>query len=95
MSTTTIRLPDDLKARVAVAAEHAGITAHNFILQAIAEKTTQEELNCDFNEEAEKRYARIVDTGETLSWDEMRSYLEKYLVDNLHRTRPVAKKLGR
>ncbi|MDE2257829.1 MAG: CopG family transcriptional regulator, partial [Xanthomonadaceae bacterium] len=31
MSTTTIRLPDDLKARIATAAERAGTTSHNFI----------------------------------------------------------------
>ena len=43
MSTTTIRLPDDLKARLAAAAERAGTTSHNFILQAILEKTEQEE----------------------------------------------------
>lgn len=36
MGTTTIRLPDALKARVAKAAEAAGTTAHNFILEAIA-----------------------------------------------------------
>ncbi len=31
MSTTTIRLPEDLKARVAAAAERAGTTAHSLI----------------------------------------------------------------
>ncbi|UYC14309.1 hypothetical protein [Xanthomonas sp. CFBP 8445] len=30
MSTTTIRLPDALKARIAKAAEAAGTTSHNF-----------------------------------------------------------------
>ncbi len=30
MSTTTIRIPDDLKARVAAAAGRAGTTPHNF-----------------------------------------------------------------
>src|SRR3546814_20149299 len=38
MSTTTIRLPDELKARIAEAAKRAGTTSHNFILEAIAEK---------------------------------------------------------
>jgi predicted transcriptional regulator len=47
MSTTTIRLPDELKARVALAAEQAGTTAHQFILQAIAEKTAQAELRSE------------------------------------------------
>ncbi len=34
MGTTTIRLPDELKARVAAAAKQAGTTSHNFILEA-------------------------------------------------------------
>jgi predicted transcriptional regulator len=51
MSTTTIRLPEDLKARVAAAAERAGVTSHNFILQAIAEKAEQEERRANFDAE--------------------------------------------
>ena len=37
MTTTTIRLPDELKARIAKAAKQAGTTSHNFILEAIAD----------------------------------------------------------
>ena len=37
MTTITIRLEDDLKARVATAAEREGKTAHAFILDAIAQ----------------------------------------------------------
>ena len=92
MSTTTIRLPNDLKARIATAAEHAGMTSHHFILQAIAEKATQEELRRDFNDLAEQRYANIVATGETISWNEMRRYLEDRLAGQTEATRPVAKK---
>ncbi len=77
MSTTTIRMPDELKARVTAAAQKAGTTAHNFILQAIAEKAQQEELYSEFNEQAERRYAAILATGKTIPWNEMRSYLEQ------------------
>ena len=59
MSTTTIRIPDELKARVAAVAEQAGVTSHSFILQASGE-TQQEELRRDF--ENEKRYAKIIAT---------------------------------
>ena len=37
MSTTTIRIEDDLKTRVAAAAEQMGKTAHAFILDALAQ----------------------------------------------------------
>jgi predicted transcriptional regulator len=94
MSTTTIRLPKDLKARISVAAERAGTTAHNFILEAIAEKADQEERRAEFNDVAEKRYAKIVASGKTIPWHEMRSYLEDRLAGKAAR-RPVARKLAR
>jgi predicted transcriptional regulator len=75
MSTTTIRLPDALKARIAKAAEAAGTTSHNFILEAIAEKAAAAERRADFHDEAERRYARIVETGETIDWEEYRQHL--------------------
>ena len=75
MSTTTIRLPEDLKARVAEAAKQAGTTSHNFILEAIADKAELAERRTRFHNEAEQRYARIVETGETIDWEEYRAYL--------------------
>jgi predicted transcriptional regulator len=94
MSTTTIRLPEDLKARVAAAAERAGTTSHSFILEAIAEKADQEERRGDFNDVAEKRYADIIASGKTIPWNEMRSYLEDRLAGKTVK-RPVARKLAR
>jgi predicted DNA-binding protein len=79
MATTTIRLPEELKARVAAAAKRSGMTAHGFILEAIAEKTEQENLRADFDALAEERYARIVASGKTIPWEEMRGYLEERL----------------
>ncbi|MFP5419394.1 MAG: CopG family transcriptional regulator [Gammaproteobacteria bacterium] len=76
MSTTTIRLPDDLKARVGHAAKRAGTTAHNFILDAIAQKTEQAEARSEFEALADARYAEIVATGEAVPWKDMRAYLE-------------------
>lgn len=94
MSTTTIRLPEDLKARVAKAAERAGTTSHGFILEAIASKTEAQERRNDFYEEAERRYAEILLTGKTVPWSEMREYLIKRAA-GLPAKRPVARKLER
>ena len=77
MSTTTIRLPPDLKERVARAAQSTGTTAHSFILEAIAEKAEQAELRGAFLATAEQRYARIAASGKTVPWKEMRRYLER------------------
>lgn len=92
MSTTTIRLPDELKARVAEAAKRAGTTAHGFILQAIAEKTAQDEKRAGFEVEAEERYARIIASGETIPWADMRNYL-KTKVAGMETPLPKSRKL--
>lgn len=94
MSTTTIRLPEALKARIAAAAKRAGTTPHSFILEAIAEKAEQEERRADFDQVAEERYARIVATGKTIPWSEMRGYLEDRAAGGKAR-RPAARKLAR
>uniref|UniRef100_E6QX99 CopG family transcriptional regulator n=1 Tax=mine drainage metagenome TaxID=410659 RepID=E6QX99_9ZZZZ len=93
MSTTTIRLPEDLKARVAVAAKRAGTTTHGFILEAIAEKAEQDDLRADFDSVAENRYARIVASGKTIPWREMRGYLEERPAGKVAK-RPVARKMA-
>ena len=91
MSTTTIRLPHELKARIAIAAERAGKTTHSFILEAIAEKADSEELRGGFDAEAESRFAKIVSSGETIPWSEMRQYLSDRLAGK-NVPSPVAKK---
>lgn len=93
MATTTIRLPEHLKTRVAAAARRSGTTAHAFILEAIAEKTSQAELRADFDAVAEARYADIVSSGNTIPWSEMRKYLE-VRISGKPLKRPVARKLA-
>ena len=97
MTTTTIRLPEDLKDRVAAAAERAGTTAHNFIVSAIAEKAEQAERaerQAEFHGVAEQRYAAIVASGKAISWNDMRSHLEDRLAGKVC-PRPKARKLAR
>jgi hypothetical protein len=70
------------------------MTAHGFILEAIAEKTQQAELRANFDAVAEQRYADIVSSGKTISWTEMRKYLEASVSGKSAR-RPGARKLAR
>ena len=94
MSTTTIRLPEQLKTRVTAAAERAGTTTHGFILDAIAEKIDHAERRAELDTLAETRYANIVAAGKTIPWPEMRSYLEARIAGK-EAKRPGARKLGR
>ncbi len=88
MSTSTIRIPEDLNARVAAAAERAGTTAHGFILEAIAEKAEHAERRADFHAAADQRYANLVASGKTIPWERMRSYLENRIAGKTS-ARPV------
>ena len=94
MPTTTIRLPEDLKARVAAVADRTGKTAHSFILEAIAEKAAQEERRADFNDVADQRYAKFVASGKSIPWQEMKRYLEGRL-QGATPARPAARKFSR
>lgn len=75
MSTTTIRISEELKARVARAAKRAGTTPHAFIVDAIAEKADLAERREDFEQTAELRYSGVADSGMTIPWSEAREYL--------------------
>lgn len=75
-TTTTIRLSDELKARIASAAERAGKTTHSFILEAISEKAELEEQRASFDAEADARFGKILESGKTIPWPDMRKYLE-------------------
>ena len=94
MSTTTIRIDDDLKTRVAAAAERAGKTAHAFILDAIVQTVEQVEVDDDFHRVADARWAKLLVTGETVPWAEAKNYLEARARGE-HPRKPAARKLGR
>ncbi len=66
MSTTTIRIDDDLKRRVAAAAQHAGKTTHAFILDALTQTLEPLERDDTFHQLADQRWAKILATRETV-----------------------------
>ena len=94
MSTTTIRIEDDLKARVAAAAQHAGKTAHAFILDAISQTVEQVELDNAFNTLADQRWANIQASGKTVPWDAAKTSLAARASGEPAR-KPAARKLAK
>ena len=98
MSTTTIRIEDDLKARVAAAAEQMGKSAHAFIVDALAQTVAQVELDAAFHTLAEERWANIRTTGKTVAWDDAKTYLAARAnakSDGERPQKPTARKLGK
>jgi predicted transcriptional regulator len=94
MTTTTIRIEDDLRARVAAAAERAGKTAHAFMLDAIAQTVEQVELDEEFHRVTDTRWAKLLTTGKTVAWVDAKAYLEARARGERPR-RPAARKLAR
>jgi predicted DNA-binding protein len=75
MSTTTLRLPPELRDRISRLAEESGTTAHSFMLEAIAERVTAEELRRKFLAEGNNRLSNMLENGLGIEWADMRDYL--------------------
>lgn len=94
MSTTTIRLDDDLKVRIAAAAEREGKATHRFIVDAIVHAVEQSELDDELHRVAEGRWAKIRSTDTAVSFHEARAYLEAR-TRGQDTSRPAGRKLTR
>ena len=94
MSTTTIRIPAELKERLAQVAKQSGSTPHALILDAIAERVEAEERRNEFHEVAEKRFAGIAKSGKTIPWNEIKAYLQSRVAGKDVK-RPKPRKLAR
>lgn len=75
MPTETSDLPDDPKARIASAAKRTRGASDAFTREAIAKKTGRAGLEAGAVNLAEDRYARILASGKTIPWQELRSHL--------------------
>lgn len=94
MSTTTIRIDETLKERLALAAQQSGKTPHAFILDAIAQKVEQMEIDAQFDRLADERWAKVLSSGKTVPWDAARAYLEARARGDKAR-RPAARTMKR
>lgn len=92
MSTTTIRIDEELKSRVAAAAQRAGKTAHAFIIEAIARTVEQVELDEAFERVAEDRWAALLANGKSVAWPDAKAWLDARARGERPR-RPTARRL--
>jgi predicted transcriptional regulator len=76
MTTTTIRLGDELKARIAAAADSVGKTPHALMVEAIARTVAEIEEDRAFYRLADERRARLSETGLGVPWEEAKPWLE-------------------
>ena len=73
----SIRVSEDMKARIARLAEGRELTPHGFMLEAIREKVEAEEARLAFIEQAQRRLTRMKKTGLAIPATEVFDYLRQ------------------
>ena len=92
MSTTSLKLPDDLKEQAANAAAFMGVSPHAFMVDAIRQATRNAELRKEFFGEAEAALEHALSTGEVFDAREVHQHLRDR-VEGKRTSMPKPKKL--
>jgi predicted transcriptional regulator len=75
MSTTTLRLPDEVKERIDRLAAAQGKSAHALMVDTLDETTAAMERRLEFEAEAARRLDEYRRTGEYYTLDDMRAHV--------------------
>lgn len=75
MSTTSLKLPEDLKQLAAAAAKQRGITPHAFMVDAIRAAATNAERRAQFVADAVSSRKEAVKSGKGFEAAEVHTYL--------------------
>ncbi|ODU00650.1 MAG: hypothetical protein ABS89_08625 [Thiobacillus sp. SCN 63-1177] len=78
-ATTTLKLPEPLKARIAPLAEAAGKSPHAWMIDALEERVAQSEAYAAFMAEALEADRQMTETGEGYDADDVHAYLQAVL----------------
>ncbi len=75
MATTSLKLPDDLKARAQAAAENKGLSTHAFMVNAIEQATANSELRASFIADALAARKHMQETGIGYAAEDVHEYI--------------------
>ena len=73
----SLRVPENVKKRIAKLAKAQDLTPHGFMLAAIREKLEAEEVRAAFHADAKRRLARMKKTGTGIPAEEVFEYLKR------------------
>ena len=76
MTTTSLKLPAELKRRAVAAAEKSGVSPHAFMVQAIEQAATSAEQRAGFVDEALSARVQMLKTGKGYDSNEVHAYLK-------------------
>ncbi len=75
MGTTSLKLPDELKARAQAIAEQKGLSPHAFMVDAIEKATTRSELRARFIADALAAEKHMEETGIAYAAEDVQEYI--------------------
>ncbi len=90
MSTTSLKLPEEIKQRAIAAAREQGVSPHAFMIQAIEHAATVGEQRASFVAEAQAAREQTLASGKGYDVDEVHAYV-KARVAGRKSTKPKAK----
>lgn len=91
MSTTTLRIDDALRERIARLAGALNQTPHNFMVEALAQKADEAEWKLSMQREAQQRDAALRAGEPGVEWHEMRAYLTNRLLQAKRKPKPATR----
>lgn len=74
-TTTTLKLPEELKTRIVPLAEAAGKSPHAWMIEALEERVEQSEAYAAFVAEALEAEQEMQRTGEVYAMEDVHQYL--------------------
>lgn len=75
MSTTSLKLPEDVKELALAAAKHQGVTPHAFMVDAIRAAAVAAEKRASFVNDALAAKAEALQSGQAYSADQVHAYI--------------------
>lgn len=82
MSTTSLKLSDELKQRAVAAAEKKGVSPHAFMVYAIEQAAAAAERRTSFVSEAQAAREQMLKTGKGYDVSEVHAYLRARISGN-------------
>jgi len=83
MSTTSIKLPDDIKQKANTAALNLGITPHAFMVEAIRKATHAAEKQAAFIAEAQAARSATLQSGLGFAADDVHAHLRQRISEKI------------
>lgn len=91
-SPTTLKLPEELKARLAAQAEAEGKTAHAYMIEALAEKADRVDRRTRYLADGQRALAEYERTGVAYAMEDVEQYFMAVAAGRKPR-RPKARKV--